>query len=151
MKNASLELCDSLAPKCMPMVMRRDYVLHYDGFIDFPSLLWFITINLNDFVSSLIFNPLLLTRSFSLTRMLFKSQQISFMLTLRSKVIHPRLKNLPKRDRNQLNLKKIYILKFKKDIDPCGSLTFYLDWDLKEPLEDNPQISYKPGEVKEST
>ena len=75
------------------------------------------------------------------------------MLTLRSKVIHPRLKNLPKRDRNQLDLKKkkkyIYILKFKRDIDPCGSLTFVLDWDRKEPLEDNPQISYKPGEGKE--
>ena len=96
----------------MPLVIRRDYALHYYGFIDFPSLLWSITINLDDFVSSLKFNPLLLTRLFSLTRMLFKSQQISFMLTLRSKVIHPRLKNLPKRDRNQLDLKKkkyIYI------------------------------------------
>lgn len=104
------QLRDSLAPKCMPLVIRRDYALHYYGFIDFPSLLWFITINLDDFVSSLKFNPLLLTRLFSLTRMLFKSQQISFMLTLRSKVIHPRLKNLPKRDRNQLDLKKkIYI------------------------------------------
>ena len=97
----------------------------------------------------LIFNPLLLTRSFSLTRMLFKSQHISFMLTLRSKVIHPRLRNLPKRDRNQLYSKKIYILKLKIDIDQCGSLTFYLDWDRKEPLEDNPQISYKPREGKE--
>lgn len=110
----------------------------------------FINLNLVSLLNNI--NPLPLTRSFSLTRMLFRSQQISFMLTLRSKVIHPRLKNLPNQNRNQLNLKKLEVcenkLKSKRDIDRCDVLTFYLDWDRKEPLEDNPQISYKPGEGK---